>query len=90
MLRVLMIAIPLAVTIYALIDAITAPKWDVRTLPKAVWIAVIIVLLIVGAALWFVLGRPTGSRRPGHPSRAIGPDDDPGFLSSIDRPKPRK
>jgi hypothetical protein len=88
-LRFILILIPIAVTIYALIDAIGAPKKDVRSLPKALWIFLIVVLWIGGAVLWFFLGRPKKvAGDPGNgrrtTSRPQGPDDDPDFLSDLD------
>lgn len=89
MLRFILILIPIAVTIYALIDAISAPKQNVRSLPKALWIFLIVVLWIGGAVLWFFFGRPKKvAGDPGNGRTAInrpqGPDDDPEFLSDLD------
>ena len=98
MLRLILILVPIAVTIYALIDAIAAPRSEVRTLPKFVWIIVIILLWIGGAVLWFFLGRPrAGGNGPGPGGgeppqrRPQGPDDDPDFIADLNRrnPKPR-
>jgi hypothetical protein len=47
------------VWVYAIIDALVTDKASVRNLPKWGWLAVIILLFVLGAALWFVLGRPT-------------------------------
>ncbi len=93
-----MFVIPIAVTVYALIDALLAPGVRIRLLPKAVWVFVIVVLPLVGAVLWFGLGRPlrgsgggSGSGSGPGPGRSgvIGPDDDPGFLRSLRDRKPR-
>lgn len=93
--RLLVILIPLAISIYALIDAITTPKSQVRGMPKMVWVILIILTWIGGAVLWFFLGRPrSGSSgwRPGGGSeigRPQGPDDDPDFLAKLNRNKPK-
>ncbi|MEI6621992.1 MAG: PLD nuclease N-terminal domain-containing protein [Actinomycetes bacterium] len=88
----LLILIPLAITIYALIDSIMASKTRVRGLPKWAWILLIVVTTIIGAVAWFLWGRP---RRAGHGLdrltpyiRPVGPDDDPEFLSSLSHKKP--
>lgn len=70
----------------------------IRRMPRAVWVAVILLVPVLGAAAWFLLGRPLsleptpGWRRwPGanQPSRRHSPDDDPDFLRSLDdRPDP--
>lgn len=44
--------------IYGLIDCIRSEPADVRSLPKAAWILVIVLLPLVGVLLWFFLGRP--------------------------------
>ncbi|MHA7305952.1 PLD nuclease N-terminal domain-containing protein [Arthrobacter sp. TMN-49] len=58
--------------IYGLIDCIRSERAQVRSLPKTVWILVIVVLNVIGVGLWFWLGRPryaSGSaQRVGGPS----------------------
>jgi hypothetical protein len=88
--RFILILIPVAITVYALIDAITAPRDDVRSLPKALWIFLIVILWIGGAVLWFFFGRPQRSKGGdsggggGGQLRPQGPDDDPDFLADLD------
>lgn len=82
--------IALAVTIYALIECARTRPNDVRSLPKAGWILAIILLPLIGAALWFWLGRPAyGAPGPAaRPSRPTGgqkaPDDDDAFLRNLE------
>lgn len=45
--------------LYALYDAITTVDVHVRNLPKVVWVIIIIFLFEIGAAAWFLLGRPS-------------------------------
>lgn len=61
---------------YAIFDVITAESALIRNLPhKLVWLAVVGILHVVGAAAWFAFGRPLnaslipGSTRSG-PSRS--------------------
>ncbi|HAM23464.1 MAG TPA: hypothetical protein DCQ04_14615 [Actinobacteria bacterium] len=88
--RFILILIPVAITVYALIDAITAPRDQVRSLPKALWIFLIVILWIGGAVLWFFFGRPNRSKGGDSPGggggqlRPQGPDDDPDFLADLD------
>lgn len=49
----------LAFWIYALYDAITTNEVLVRNLPKVAWVIIIIFLFEIGAAAWFLLGRPS-------------------------------
>ncbi|QVQ50980.1 PLDc_N domain-containing protein [Spiractinospora alimapuensis] len=44
--------------VYSLFDALTTPSTEVRTLPKLAWVAVIVLLLQIGALLWLFFGRP--------------------------------
>lgn len=98
MLRAILILIPVAITIYALIDAITAPRDEIRSLPKWLWIFMIIFLWIGGAVLWFFFGRPNAASREGGSDNnggggswpPQGPDDDPDFLSKLDWDSRRK
>ncbi len=89
MLRFILILIPVAITVYALIDAISARRDDIRSLPKWLWIFLIVILWIGGAVLWFFFGRPRGARESGTnggggQARPQGPDDDPDFLKDLD------
>ena len=77
---------------YALLDAATSRRQDVRALPKPLWIVVVVLLPVAGAVLWFAAGRP----RPGSP-RSVprvlppadaprsSPDDDEAFLRDLRR-----
>ena len=89
-----MALVALAVTIYALIECVRTRQSDVRSLPKAGWIAAIVLLPLIGAGLWFWLGRPSAStyapptqaKRP-----ATGaPDDDPEFLRNLETQRRNK
>jgi hypothetical protein len=85
----------------ALISCLSADnKRAIRRLPRAVWVALILLVPVVGATAWFLFGRPlslrvagTGSWLPvpGSVGRSTGsaPDDDAEFLRSLDRPPDR-
>lgn len=81
--------------IYGLIDCLRSEPSEVRSIPKPVWVLVIVLLPLIGVILWFFFGRPhyapaASSRsgsvgRPG-PHRApapVAPDDDPEFLRNL-------
>ncbi|MCQ9165120.1 MULTISPECIES: PLD nuclease N-terminal domain-containing protein [unclassified Arthrobacter] len=79
--------------IYGLIDCIRSESTDVRSLPKPVWILVIVLLPLVGVILWLFLGRPhyaaagePATRRPlrSGTARFTAPDDDPAFLRNLE------
>lgn len=89
MLRVLWPLLLIAFTVYNLISAIQTKDADVRSLPKIVWIILILLFPLVGGIAWLMAGRTrTGSagpiRRPSPPRRGpLGPDDDPEFLRRL-------
>lgn len=66
-----------AVVVYALVDVAISPAERIRSLPKFAWFAVIIVFPLVGAVLWFLMGRP----------RRIGKDDQKPPTDIVDRGK---
>ncbi len=49
-----------ALMIVALIDVITRDDSQVKHLPKMVWIIIVILLPLIGSALWFGIGREYG------------------------------
>ncbi|MFJ9588533.1 PLD nuclease N-terminal domain-containing protein [Streptomyces acidicola] len=95
MLRVLMILVPLALSIYAFIDCITTQEQDVRHIPKPLWAILILLFPLVGSISWLIVGRDrasTAGRLGGGSSRRprggwVAPDDNPDFLKSLDDDK---
>jgi hypothetical protein len=78
--RLLILAIPLAITVYAFIDVLSTPGSTFRRGPKLLWAIAVLLLPLVGAVLWFVLGRP---RRRRDLPRSSAPDDDAEFLREL-------
>ncbi|MFD5320288.1 PLD nuclease N-terminal domain-containing protein [Streptomyces sp. NPDC127098] len=86
MLRVLLFLVPLALTIYALVDCISSKDEDVRHLPKLVWILLIVIAWIIGPITWILIGRKRGAAaggRRGGGTPWVAPDDNPEFLRSL-------
>lgn len=73
-----------AFTIYALVDLFMTHAPRVRAFPKPLWIAVIVVLPVLGPALWLLVGKAKPKKRSA-PTTGSTPDDDASFLSAIDR-----
>lgn len=85
--------------IFCLIDVITTDESQMRNLPKAAWLLVVLLLFDIGSIVWLVAGRtwnpgPAGSRPTGRraafpeydrPGRfaATNPDDDEEFLTAV-------
>ena len=89
MAKVLLVLAAIGVTIYAAIDCFRSDDAEVRSMPKPLWLLVIVVLPLFGGVFWLLLGRgpstgPPATRR----LRTIGPDDDPDFLRTIKPLKP--
>lgn len=78
--KVLLVIAGLGVMIFALIDLFQVPASDVRGGSRFLWLLAILLLPVVGAALWLFFGRaPEDGPRP----RSLPPDDDPDFLRRL-------
>jgi cbb3-type cytochrome oxidase subunit 3 len=83
MLRVVAALLGLAVYIWFIVDVLRTSSSNVRTLPKFVWLIIVILIPLLGGILWLLAGRPRGQgrrRRRG----PVAPDDDPAFLRQLD------
>lgn len=43
--------------VFGIVDCIVQPASRHRGVPKGVWIAIVVVIPVIGAVLWFALGR---------------------------------
>jgi len=80
--------IVVALDIFSIIDIITIDERRVRGLPKFLWVAVVVLLPLIGVILWFTIGRGRGDNGGGGrggQGRVIAPDDDPNFLRNLRR-----
>ncbi|MFZ2963481.1 MAG: PLD nuclease N-terminal domain-containing protein [Rhodoglobus sp.] len=80
----LFVIVPLlvvALDVFAVVDLALIDPHRVRTLNKPVWVVIILLLPVVGALLWFFVGRERRDA-PGQ-RRTIAPDDDPAFLRNL-------
>ena len=69
--------IAVAIDIYTIADIALTNRNRLRSLNKFVWIVVVILIPVVGAILWFVLGKSRAS----NVNNVLGADDDPNFQS---------
>ena len=84
MLRVAAVLLGIALYIYFAIDVIRTPRGQTRTLPKFVWLLLVLLLPLLGGLIWLALGRVW--RSPGSRfgrRRPMAPDDDPTFLKQL-------
>lgn len=98
MLRALIIILPIALAVYALVDLVQTPDDDVQGLPKLAWVVLIVLIWVVGPVAWLIAGKrgPSLLSRllprtagPGPvPGHQVAPDDDPDFLRGLRRSSP--
>lgn len=84
MLRVLLVLVAVALYISFVVDVVRTPGSLVRSLPKAVWLIVVVLVPLVGGLLWTLLGRPRSTGSWFAARRVTAPDDDPAFLKALD------
>ncbi|MEU6115462.1 PLD nuclease N-terminal domain-containing protein [Streptomyces sp. NPDC047117] len=99
MLRVLMILVPLALSIYAFIDCVTTDEKHVRHMPKPLWAILVLLFPLVGSVSWLIAGKDRAAlaAQEGGPRRGgrggwVAPDDNPEFLEKLgtqERPQRR-
>ncbi len=85
MLRVVVAVAVLVVFVYGLIDVSRTDSSQTRGISKPAWIVVQIAIPVIGAVLWFLIGRPrsTGPAAVTY-SHPLAPDDDPDFLRNLE------
>ena len=54
----LFLLINVALLVVAIIDCLSTDRTEIRGLPKAAWVLVILLFPTVGPGVWFVAGRP--------------------------------
>lgn len=83
--RVLLAVAILTIFVYGLVDVIRTDGRLTRGISKPAWIMVAF-LPVIGAALWFILGRPRGAQPEQQIHRhPTAPDDDPDFLRNLEQ-----
>jgi hypothetical protein len=85
LLRVALAVAVLVIFVYGLVDVIRTDGRQTRGISKPAWIVVMIVLPVLGAILWLLVGRPRGtSPQPQNYRHPTAPDDDPDFLRNLE------
>lgn len=101
--RALIYVVPIALAVYALIDLSRSLPEERSGVPTAGWVAIIVLLPVLGPIAWVVLSRNArsagggggggtpGTGRPGgpRPPAPRAPDDDPDFLWRLEQERRR-
>lgn len=67
----------IGVMVFSLVDIIRRDDFQVKHLPKTMWIIIVILLPIIGSVLWFTLGRVYPEDGPRMPRPAARPRTQP-------------
>ncbi len=85
MARVLIVGgfLALVFWVFSVVDCIVQPATRHRGVPKGAWIAIVVLIPVLGGLLWFAIGR----RRRGESetSAFFASDGDPAFLRGVDK-----
>jgi hypothetical protein len=84
LLRVALAVAVLVIFVYGLVDVIRTDGRLTRGISKPAWIVVMIVLPVIGAILWLLIGRPRGASPQQSQRHPAAPDDDPDFLRNLE------
>ncbi|NEE00321.1 PLD nuclease N-terminal domain-containing protein [Phytoactinopolyspora halotolerans] len=87
MTRVLPVLVTLVLAVYTFIDCLQTDAGRIRSLNKPVWLAIVVLIPVVGPILWLTVGK-TREPRPGPvhrppPPQQLPPDDNPEFLREL-------
>jgi hypothetical protein len=88
---VFLAAVQLVLVVLALISALSAER--LRTMPRALWVLVILLVPLIGPVAYFLAGRPVSRPAglgPQATRRPSAPDDDPDFLKTLDPNRSRR
>lgn len=77
------IVLAVAVIIYAIADIASIDRRRVRVFPKVFWAMLSILLPVIGAILWFTIGKAARSQS-GSSQSVAAPENDPNFLKKLD------
>ena len=67
--------------IYAIADCAFFDRSRIRGVSRGWWIAIIVLLPVIGGILWFLIGRGRAWR--GRAGKTVAPDDDLDFLRGL-------
>ena len=91
MARIMLVVLALAITIYAISDWVSRSRtWTPGRVNRWVWLAVIVLIPIIGPLAWIIVGLVTRAEQrrvntspDSTPPRSSRPDDNPEALSDL-------
>lgn len=91
MLRYLLYVLPVAFALYCVFDVLGSDAQRRRGLRKALWLAVVVLVPVVGGVVWLLVSRQgrADSARP-RGGAPVAPDDDPEFLFRLEQEQRRR
>lgn len=82
--KVLLFIVPFALMVYALIDLYQTDPAYITSLKRPIWLAIVVLLPVVGPILWLTVAKRDWQARPARPSTPpVAPDDNPEFLRQL-------
>lgn len=57
----------LVAMVFAIVDIVTREEWQVKHMPKMVWLILVILIPLLGTILWFTIGREYPARTSSRP-----------------------
>lgn len=63
-----LVLVGLCLVVYCLVDAIRTPADEIRHLPKAMWVLLVLIFPFIGSLAWLFVGRP--KKAPQGPQRS--------------------
>lgn len=83
--RALPVILLVALTVFAIVDAVLTPREQMPK--KGLWVLAIVLLPVIGPIAWLTVGRrarrQSGGSGGGTPRPPVAPDDDPDFLRGL-------
>jgi Phospholipase_D-nuclease N-terminal len=88
-LRAIPLILALVLAVYSVVDVVQAERHLLRPLGRIGWLAVVLLVPILGPLVWILTGRMRESAAPAGPTsyprepRVLAPEDDPEFLRQM-------
>jgi hypothetical protein len=79
--RVVLLVAVIGLGVYSFVAALQADAARIRVMPRWLWVAVIVVIPVIGPLAWLLTGQ--SSQAAIDDEGPLGPEDDPDFLHRL-------